>query len=104
MHVLAGDHRGSGTQIFDTRVGAGADEHAVDCDVLDLRARREAHVGECALDCFALGGIVVVGRVRHFAVNRDDHLRIRAPGHLRLEPGDFDRKLAIERRVRIAGE
>src|SRR5580692_8004682 len=44
----AADHVGGGAQVLDPAVGAGADEHGVDRDLLERRAGRQAHVGEGA--------------------------------------------------------
>ena len=43
------DHARGGAQVADARVGAGADEHAVQADVLHRRARLEIHVAQRAL-------------------------------------------------------
>ena len=104
VDALAGHDRSRGAQVLDPRVGARPDEDTVDGDVRDLRAGRETHVRESPLDCVALPGIVVVRRVRHLTVDRDDHLRIRPPRHLRGELGHVDGELALESRVRIGGQ
>src|SRR5215208_6175093 len=41
-------------QVFDPRIGAGADEHAIESDVGNLLAALQAHVGESALGGAAL--------------------------------------------------
>ena len=46
VDVLALDDLRGGAQILDAAVGAGADEDAVERDVVDPRAGREAHIGE----------------------------------------------------------
>src|SRR5438270_9832156 len=53
--VLAGHELGGGAKIVDTRIGAGADEHAIDGDIIDGRASFEAHVDHCAV-----GGFLIV--------------------------------------------
>src|SRR5437588_11553730 len=45
---VTSQHPRGGAQVFQARVGAGADEDALDGNVLDARARREAHVVERA--------------------------------------------------------
>src|SRR5262245_8745107 len=72
-------------QVLDARVGAGADEHAVELDVGDLLAAIQPHVLQRAL-----GGapLVLVGnlrRHRHLSGDRGDLLGARAPGHDRRE-------------------
>ena len=47
--MLAFDHVGGGAKIFDARIGAGADEDAVDGNIGDWRARLKVHVDERAL-------------------------------------------------------
>ena len=44
--VRPGQHGGGGAQILDPRIGAGADEDAIDRDVGQLAAGRDAHVVE----------------------------------------------------------
>ena len=88
--------RGRGAQVLDPRVRAGADEDAVDRDVRDLRAGLETHVRESPLDRVALSGSSYVRRVRHLAVDRHDHLRVRPPRDLRRELRDVDVELAVE--------
>ena len=47
----AGEYGGGRAQILDARIGAGADENAVDGDVGQLGAGRNAHIGERILRC-----------------------------------------------------
>ena len=52
------------------RAFAGADEDAIDLDVLNRRAGIERHVGERPLGGLALRGIGELARVGHDAVRR----------------------------------
>ena len=73
-------------QVLDARVGARADEDLVELDVGD---RRIGLRGPC--NCSArsihsrLTRILFLRRIGHAAVDRRDHLRGGAPGHLRLD-------------------
>src|SRR6202451_4177240 len=89
----AADHVGGGAQILDPAVGAGADEHGVDRDLLERRAGRQAHVGEGAL-----GGVRVLGlaRRRDGGAKRQRLARGGAPGEVRRERGRVDRDLVVE--------
>ena len=51
-----------------------------------------------------LSGVREAGGIRDAAGDRDDHLRIRPPGHLRGELGDVDRELAVVGGVGIGRE
>src|SRR5262249_55991714 len=58
LDALAVDHARDGAQILDARIGAGADENAIERDLGDLLAALEAHViergrGGAALVLFA---------------------------------------------------
>ena len=55
---------GRGAQVADPRVRAGADEDAVEADLLDRRAGLEAHVAQRALGRVAVGGVVERRRAR----------------------------------------
>ena len=100
----AGDDRGRRAQVLDPRVRAGADEHAVDRDVLDPLARAQVHVRERALDSGAVVRRVVRRRVGHAAGDRHDHPGVRAPRDLRDEVVDVDHDVRVVRRARVGGE
>ncbi len=46
-HLVALDHRRSGAQVLDTRVGAGANEHPVGSDIRNFCAGIKAHIFQC---------------------------------------------------------
>ena len=78
--LLPVDHRGGGAQVADARVGARADEHAVELDLLDRRARPR---GPCSTSARSspsrrCGSGTAPGDRRH-------HLGRRAPGDLRRQ-------------------
>ena len=70
--LLALDHLGRGAQVADARVGARADEHAVELDLLDRRAGLQAHVLQRAL-------LALAGGLRDRGGDRRDLRRVRAP-------------------------
>ena len=90
-------HNGSGhTQILETSVGAGTDEHGIHGNVFDAHARRQAHVGNGTLGRGALGFVVERSRIRHHAGNLDALTRVGAPRHIRLEIFGLDGHFLVE--------
>ena len=71
------------------------DEHAVEADVLDRRARLEAHVVERA-------AVAVAARLGHGGGHVHDHRRVRAPAHLRGDRRGVDLDLGVEARAVVA--
>ena len=96
-------HRRGGDEIGQARIGAGADEDAVDRQPRYRRSRREAHIVERAPHRWALVGGRAV-RVGHAAGDGDGLARIGAPGDLRLQVLAIDGDLALELRIGIAHE
>ena len=86
-------NRSGRAQVGQARVGAGADEHAVDFRAGDRIACFQSHVGE------RLGLLV-----RDPAVDADDVLGAGAPGDLRRERGAVDRMLGVEFRAGVGGQ
>ena len=76
-------HVGGGLEVGQPRIGAGADEHAVDRQARERRAGREAHVGERAFHDRA--PVRIGRRIGHAAGDADHLARVGAPGDLRLE-------------------
>ena len=87
--LAALDQLGGLAQVADPRVGAGADEDAVERDLLDRRPGLQAHVLERALVALALG-------LGHGAGDVGDHRRVGAPADLRRQLGGVDHHLAVE--------
>src|SRR5690606_27521800 len=87
---------GSGAQVFDATVGAGADEDAVNLDVRDLRAGSQAHVLERALLGDALDLVFNLVRIRHDARDGDDVLGRGAPGDDRRQVACVELHDAVE--------
>ena len=54
-HVMSLGHAGGGAQIFQTRVGAGADEDTIDWNFFDSSAGFQPHVFQHALGGVAVG-------------------------------------------------
>ena len=104
VDVMPARHAGGGAQILEPRVGARADEDAIDRHAGDRGARRQSHVGEGALH----GPGVAFGRrrrrIRDASGDGLDHVWTRAPRHERGERGDVDRDFGVEVRIAIAGE
>ena len=84
-------------QVLDARVGARADEHAIERDVLDRRQRPQVHVVQRLLDRAA----IVFGPARDGSGTRpetgDDHARVGAPRHVRLELAGIDARRTCRR-------
>ena len=93
-----------GAQIVDARIGAGADEDAIDGNVHDRRAGFQAHVDERALGGFLVVGIAEGAGVGHAAGDLRDHAGIGSPGDLRRDVGGLQLDGGVEFRVRIGGE
>ena len=85
--VLACDHLRGGAQVFDARIGAGADEDAVDGNIHDGRAGFQTHVNESARGGFLVVGIAEGAGVGHAIGDAGDHAGIGAPGDLRRDVG-----------------
>ncbi len=98
----ARQHGGGGTQVLDAGIGAGSDEHAVDCDIGELRACRYPHIVERLVQVLGARGVGLARRVGHACIDRQRILRAGAPGHDRRDRSAIERHLAIEPRTRIA--
>src|ERR1700736_3931985 len=85
-YVFAFDEVSGGAKIVDARIGAGADEHAIDGNVHDGGARFQAHVHEGALGGFLVVEVAERTGIGDAVSDASDHSRIGAPGDLR---GDF---------------
>jgi len=102
--AVAGGDAGRCPQVLDSRVGARADEHHVDCDRLHLGAGFEAHVSEGPFSALALVGVAeLVGRGND-AVERHDLGRVCSPRDEGDQVGGAQRDLGVEFRVVVAGE
>ncbi len=92
--LVAVEHLGRGAQIPNPRVGARADEDAVELDLVHRNAWLESHVVERAT-------VLVRVRLGHGIGDRDHHARRRAPGDHRADRRCIDHKLAIKARARF---
>src|SRR3954447_14367829 len=81
-------------QVADAGVGARADEHAVQADVLDRRARLEVHVDQSALLAFGRG-------LGHRVGDADDLGWVGPPAHHWAQRAGVDHDLAIEARALV---
>jgi hypothetical protein len=104
IDLAALDDRRGGAQVLDPRVRARADEHPVDADLFDPLSRPEIHVLERPLGGDPVARVVERGGIGHRAGDRDDHARVRPPGHLRDELREIDDDVAVVLRVRVARE
>ena len=73
--MLAARNRCRSTQIFNARIGAGADEHLVYVDLHNRRVWLQPHIFQCALGSIALDWIAEARRVGHAPVHRHHHFR-----------------------------
>jgi hypothetical protein len=103
-HLAALDHPRRGAQVADARVGAGADEHPLERDVLDRGAGLERHVGKRALGRLAVGGRVEVLGGGHASRDRRHHPGVRAPGHLGRELVGAHHQLAVKRCLGVGAQ
>ena len=94
-------HGGGFAHVFDAAIGATADEHLVDGDVVDGLAGLQAHVGERALDGAAFVGVLFLVRVGHAGVHAQHHFWRGAPGDLRHDVGGVELDDGVEHGVRI---
>src|SRR6266404_1758400 len=83
--MLANHEMRGGAEIVNARIGAGADEDAVDGNVHDGRAGFKAHVDQGALRRFLIVQIAEGVRVGHARSYASDHAGIGAPGDLRRD-------------------
>src|SRR5690606_6817304 len=94
-------HFGGSAQILDTRVGAGANKHAIQADVGDGLAGAQTHVLQCANDGIALYRIALASRVRHVLIDGQDHFWRGAPTDLRLDVFSLHFNHGVEHRAFI---
>ena len=73
-----------GTDVFNARISTRADKHLVDLNINDGRVGLEVHVRQRAFHPLALHLVRFLRRVGHFATHAGHHLRVSAPGDLRL--------------------
>src|SRR5579883_1872241 len=91
-------------QIFQPRVGAGANEDGIQLDILNALARLEVHVLQSALHRLPLVGVFLLLRVGDAAGHVNHHARIGSPRHLWAETIDIDLVDGIKVRAGVAGE
>src|SRR5712692_1297681 len=91
-------------QVFEARIGAGADKDGIYGDIGDLLARRETHVVQGAFDGSARLRVVLLLRVGNGTGNVGYHARVGSPRNLRPQVIDVDFMNRIEARVGIAGK
>src|SRR5579875_3754646 len=98
------DIASSQAQIFQARIGAGADEDGIKLDIGDPLSSSETHIFQCALVCLAPLWIVYLGGIRHRAGNIGDHARIDAPRDLWPQAINVDLIRSVEMGIGIAGQ
>ena len=91
---------GSGFEVGQAAVGAGADERDVDRRAGDRRSRRQANIADRTLHHRSTGGIGNDGWVGNDLVHANDILRRGAPTHLRAEGRTIDFDFAVEHGIR----
>ena len=95
MHAAAVEHGGCGAQVFDTRVGAGPDEHAIDRNPA-APCRAEPHVAERLRSALAsLGQSAEPGTGMWPSIGAPP--RARSPRHHGRDRVSIERHFAIER-------
>src|SRR3954452_24355779 len=96
-HLAALDQLGGGAKVADAAVRAGADEDAVEPDLLHRRAGLEPHVLERAL-------VAVGARLRHRLGDGHDHRWRGAPGDERAQRAGVDGDLLVEAGVLVGSQ
>src|SRR5690606_22798837 len=76
---------GSGTNIFNTGVGTGADKHTIHMDRRHRLASLQSHILQSADHAFALDRVRFAGRIWNRLIHGDDHLWRSTPADLRLD-------------------
>src|SRR5437667_5505970 len=94
----------SHTQIFQARVGAGANEDRIEFDIGDLLTSFKSHIFQCALVALTLQRIAFGRWIRHKTINIGDHTRIDTPCDLWSYALDVDFVYGIKMSIGIAGE
>ena len=89
-HLAAFDDGGGGAKVLDPRIGAGADEDAVDGDVLDPGASRQRHVLQRSSGGLTLGVIGEITRPGDGSGHRHRLRRVGPPGHVWHQLGGVD--------------
>src|SRR5712691_866880 len=95
---------GGEAQVFEARIGAGADKDGVYGDIGDLLLWRETHVLQGAFDGSARLWIALLLRVGNGAGNVGHHARIGSPCYLRSQRLNVDFMNGVESGVWVAGE
>ena len=104
MHMVAGDDFGGGAQVLDAGVGAGADEDAVDGDLLDGLAGLEGHIFQRALEASAPLVAVVERTEGDGPGDGHDHAGVGFPADLRGDVLGLENEFAIEGCSLVGGE
>src|SRR3990167_6939655 len=79
----------SSAQVFNARVGAGANKHAVQLDIGDCLIGLQTHVFQGTDDRVLLHRIAFSSRVRHVLIHSQNHFRRSTPADLRLDVFHF---------------
>src|SRR5215467_4465653 len=95
------DYSRRSPQIFQTRVCAGADEDAVDCNIGDSGTRLKRHVFERPLDTTPLILVCGVNGIGNIAVNRGDHAGTGSPGYAGGDCPSLNLNQPVETSVRV---
>ena len=102
--MTTGENSGSGAQILDPAVGAGADENPIDRNVRQCHARFQIHIGKSVAQRFCFGRIGFRSRIGNVRCDCGGMFRARAPGGCRCDVFCIEHDLAIEDRFVVAGK
>src|SRR5579872_2227961 len=100
--MFAFDILSSHAQVFQARVGAGANEDGIELNLLNLLSRFEVHILESAFVSLAFERVFLSGRVGDGAVDIGNHAGVDAPRHLRANAAHINLMHGIECCVGVA--
>ena len=103
-HLAPLQDAGGDAQIFDARVGAGADEDRIERNIAHRLPLVQSHIIKRARISVALVVIARVGKMRHHAADIDHHFRRRAPAYLRCNRGGIEHHFGVKPRILVADQ
>src|SRR5581483_5326443 len=92
------------TQIFQARIGAGADKNGIELDIGNFLSGGQPHIFERPLIALAFQGVRLCGGIRNSAGDIDDHAGINAPCDLWPQSVNVEFVDRIEFCAGVAGE
>src|SRR6202171_5760927 len=91
-------------QVFQARIGTGADEDGIQGNLGNLLSRLEVHVCEGAFVRTAALRVLLRGGIGYSAVDVGNHAGVRSPCHLWPKAIDIDLMYRVKARTGVAGK